>query len=123
ERLLDPEALAQLRASLGEDYAIYLRAASESLRQRATALLPSLTRGDFQEAGRLLHGLKGTLAAFGLEADSALCARLRGDLAGGAGLAIRTEAEALAGRVLATANEVDRRLSHMPESQTTGPQA
>jgi signal transduction histidine kinase/DNA-binding NarL/FixJ family response regulator len=116
EGLLDPEALAQLRASLGDDYPIYLRAASESLHQRATALVPALLREDFEEAGRLIHGLKGTLAAFGLETEAALCARLRGDLAGGAGLAIRVEAETLAERVLATVREVDRRLNHQPAS-------
>jgi signal transduction histidine kinase/DNA-binding NarL/FixJ family response regulator len=114
QRLLDPEAVAQLRASLGDDFPVYLRAASESLRQRAAALPGALVAGDFEEAARLVHGLKGTLAAFGLEADAALCDRLRGDLAGGAGLAIRTEAERLAKRVTAAADEVDRRLGQTP---------
>ncbi|WP_413206585.1 ATP-binding protein [Rhodospirillum sp. A1_3_36] len=123
KRLLDPEALAQLRAALGEDYPIYLRAASESLRQRATALVPTLLRQDFEEASRLIHGLKGTLAAFGLETESALCARLRGDLAGGAGLAIRMEAETLAEQVLATVREVDQRLEHLPTAPSFAPDA
>ncbi|MBK1663094.1 ATPase [Rhodospirillum rubrum] len=104
--LLDPEALAQLRTSLGEDYPIYLRAAEESLRHRARVLPEALARGAFEEASQLLHGLRGTLAAFGMEAEATLCQRLRGDLAGGAGIAIRVEARKLADQVLAAADEV-----------------
>ncbi len=105
-RLLDPEALAQLRTSLGEDYPIYLRAAEEALRHRARALPEALARGAFEEASQLLHGLRGTLAAFGMEAEATLCQRLRGDLAGGAGIAIRVEARKLADQALAAADEV-----------------
>ncbi|WP_081581713.1 ATP-binding protein [Pararhodospirillum photometricum] len=106
--LLDPVALASLRASLGGDLAAYCVAAEASLRRGACALPDALDRGDFPEAAALLHGLVATLAALGLHDSAALALRLRGDLASGAGIAIRTEAARLADTVKATADELQR---------------
>ncbi|GEO82524.1 hybrid sensor histidine kinase/response regulator [Pararhodospirillum oryzae] len=111
---VDPGALAQLRAALGVEFVPYLRAAEETLRQRATALTPTLDRGAFTEVSELVHGLRGTLAALGMVESDQLCGRLRIDLEGGAGMAIRGEIARLVRIIQAAADDLATLIAREP---------
>ncbi len=90
---VSPHALERLRHTLGTEYLTFLSTAEVSLTERADAIPKALESGDFPTLDRLVHGLKATLGAFGMDGAVGLCERLRGDLAGGAGMAVRGEAE------------------------------